>query len=124
MNLHRLAPLTLSLVMFAMPAIAQQAADKVVPEAASGVDAKRLVHAEKQMVVAAHPLAAEAGRDILRAGGSAADALVAVQTVLGLVEPQSSGLGAAPASCHGATLWRRRSNWPIRDLRSRPGSTR
>ena len=37
--------------------------------------------------------AAEAGLAVLRAGGSAADALVAVQTVLGLVEPQSSGLG-------------------------------
>ena len=45
------------------------------------------------MVSAAHPLAAEAGAGVLAAGGSAADAMVAVQTVLGLVEPQSSGLG-------------------------------
>jgi gamma-glutamyltranspeptidase/glutathione hydrolase len=45
------------------------------------------------MVVAANPLAAEAGRAILNEGGSAADALVTVQTVLGLVEPQSSGIG-------------------------------
>jgi gamma-glutamyltranspeptidase / glutathione hydrolase len=45
------------------------------------------------MVAAANPLAAEAGAKVLRAGGSAIDAAVAVQAVLGLVEPQSSGLG-------------------------------
>lgn len=45
------------------------------------------------MVTAAHPLAVEAGLKILREGGSAVDAAVAVQAVLGLVEPQSSGLG-------------------------------
>jgi gamma-glutamyltranspeptidase / glutathione hydrolase len=44
------------------------------------------------MVVAANPLAAQAGLAVLDAGGSAADAAVAVQAVLGLVEPQSSGL--------------------------------
>ncbi len=45
------------------------------------------------MVVAANPLAAEAGRRILERGGDAVDAAVAIQAVLGLVEPQSSGLG-------------------------------
>jgi gamma-glutamyltranspeptidase/glutathione hydrolase len=45
------------------------------------------------MVVAAHPLAAEAGIRILRAGGGAVDAAIAVQLVLSLVEPQSSGIG-------------------------------
>ena len=44
-------------------------------------------------VGAANPLAVEAGLHILRAGGSAVDAAVSVQTMLGLVEPQSSGLG-------------------------------
>jgi gamma-glutamyltranspeptidase/glutathione hydrolase len=47
----------------------------------------------RAMVVAANPHAAQAGLEVLRAGGSAADAAVAVQAVLGLVEPQSSGLG-------------------------------
>ncbi|WP_425483862.1 gamma-glutamyltransferase [Caulobacter soli] len=45
------------------------------------------------MVAAANPLAVEAGLRVLRDGGSAVDAAVAVQAVLGLVEPQSSGLG-------------------------------
>jgi gamma-glutamyltranspeptidase / glutathione hydrolase len=44
-------------------------------------------------VVAANPLAVEAGAEILRKGGSAVDAAVAVQAMLGLVEPQSSGVG-------------------------------
>ncbi|RAK58287.1 gamma-glutamyltransferase [Phenylobacterium deserti] len=45
------------------------------------------------MVAAANPMAVEAGLNVLRRGGSAVDAAVAVQAVLGLVEPQSSGLG-------------------------------
>jgi len=74
-------------------ASAQQQSDVIAPEAPSAIAEKQAVQATKQMVVAANPLAAQAGLDVLRAGGNAADALVAVQTVLGLVEPQSSGLG-------------------------------
>lgn len=59
----------------------------------SGHGAGAAVIAERHMVAAAHPLAAEAGRQILRDGGSAVDAAIAAQAVLGLVEPQSSGLG-------------------------------
>ncbi len=68
----------------------------VSPEAQAALDAKAAgapVDASTWMVAAANPLAVEAGARVLREGGSAADAMVAVQAVLGLVEPQSSGLG-------------------------------
>jgi len=51
------------------------------------------VEARTQLVVTANPHASAAGREILRAGGSAVDAAIAVQLVLTLVEPQSSGIG-------------------------------
>lgn len=68
--------------------------DPAAPEAASGYrTGMQPVHARSYMVVTNTPLASKAGCDVLKAGGSAADAAVAVQMVLGLVEPQSSGLG-------------------------------
>ena len=85
--------LALLLAALTIPAVAQQAADTVAPESRSAIEAKKPVHASRQMVAAANPVATQAGLDVLRAGGSAADAVVAVQAVLGLVEPQSSGLG-------------------------------
>lgn len=87
-----LAVFTVS-ILFAHVANAQDVADRVAPEFSSGITQKQLVKAEKQMVVAANPYASEAGFAILQKGGNAIDAMVAVQTVLGLVEPQSSGLG-------------------------------
>lgn len=76
-------------------AAAQQAADAVAPEAATGTTAGMSdpVEAQEWMIAAANPLAAQAGAEALRRGGTAADAMVAAQAVLGLVEPQSSGLG-------------------------------
>lgn len=100
-----------TLMTAALPLSAQQAADSVDPEKAVAVpaafagisdaaraayDAKtrgQSVTANTWMVAAANPHAVEAGARVLRAGGTAADAMVAVQAVLGLVEPQSSGLG-------------------------------
>ncbi|MCQ0971604.1 gamma-glutamyltransferase [Paracoccus sp. TK19116] len=104
----------LALLLSGTAAGAQQATDAVAPEAATEAGAQtdafeglseagrdamaakmagQPVAAENWMVTAANPQAVEAGAEVLRAGGSAADAMVAVQTVLGLVEPQSSGLG-------------------------------
>ncbi|MGE0723467.1 MAG: gamma-glutamyltransferase [Alphaproteobacteria bacterium] len=56
--------------------------------------------ARHAMVVAANPHASEAGRRILRAGGNAVDAAIAVQLVLTLVEPQSSGIGGGAFLLH------------------------
>lgn len=56
--------------------------------------------AQRHMVAAAHPLAVATGLEILRAGGSAVDAAVAVQMVLCLVEPQSSGIGGGAFLLH------------------------
>ncbi len=78
----------LALLLLAAPAFAFD-----LPEGASGLTPKPLAKAKKHMVVAAHPLAAEAGLAMLRKGGGAIDAGIATQMVLTLVEPQSSGIG-------------------------------
>jgi gamma-glutamyltranspeptidase / glutathione hydrolase len=52
------------------------------------------------MAASAHPLATEAGREVLRAGGTAVDAAIAIQLVLTLVEPQSSGIGGGAFLLH------------------------
>ncbi|MET0408837.1 MAG: gamma-glutamyltransferase [Hyphomicrobium sp.] len=83
--------LAISCLLIAVAASAQEF--RPPPEAASGTTDKTLVTANRHMVAAAEPLAAEAGREILRKGGTAVDAAIAVELVLGLVEPQSSGLG-------------------------------
>jgi gamma-glutamyltranspeptidase/glutathione hydrolase len=65
----------------------------LAPERSSGYIAKQGWTAKKFMVVAANPLAVDAGYQMLKAGGSAIDAAIATQMVLTLVEPQSSGIG-------------------------------
>ncbi len=68
-------------------------AQNQAPERPSGWTDKAPVTARHWMVAAANPLAVDAGYTILKQGGNAVDAAIAVQLVLGLVEPQSSGLG-------------------------------
>ena len=69
------------------------AAEPNAPERPSGPTAKQAASARHQMVATANPLATDAGDAILRRGGTAIDAAIAVQMVLNLVEPQSSGIG-------------------------------
>lgn len=95
-------------VLLSSPLWAQQAADTVAPEVGGAGEqalsnavraaqkakaAGQPVMADDWMIVAANPYATQAGARVLRAGGTAADAAIATQLVLGLVEPQSSGLG-------------------------------
>lgn len=103
---HALAVLFCLIVTFGN---AQQSADEVAPEgstalggyaaspavaAAQTLKAEGLpVEAQSWMISVANPYAAQAGAAVLAAGGTAADAMVSAQAVLGLVEPQSSGLG-------------------------------
>ena len=100
-----------ALTLISISVQAQQASDEVLPEAeialaieletlspevATSLAAKargKPVLAKDWMVAVANPHAATAGARVLKEGGTAADAMVAVQAVLGLVEPQSSGIG-------------------------------
>ena len=70
------------------------------PEGSSGYTEKPGWATEQFAVAAANPLATDAGYQVLKAGGSAIDAAIAVQMVLGLVEPQSSGIGGGAFLLH------------------------
>ncbi len=94
--LNRFRLSALSLVVVALTACHAPPASTLptAPEAASGFRTDlQTRHASRHMAAAANPLAAEAGRAMLRQGGSAIDAAIAMQAVLTLVEPQSSGIG-------------------------------
>ncbi|MCZ8251609.1 MAG: gamma-glutamyltransferase family protein [Hylemonella sp.] len=99
---HLLALLTAAMLVGA-PAGAKSPAPAgapLQPEAASGRQAKPGWSSRKFAVAAAHPLAVDAGYRVLKEGGSAIDAAVAVQMVLTLVEPQSSGIGGGAFLLH------------------------
>jgi len=91
------APILALFLIVALPAVAQP------------------VVAQNHMVVASHSAAAEVGRAILRGGGSAVDAAVAVQAVLTLVEPQSSGIGGGAFLLHWNPAARELSAWDGRE---------
>ena len=90
--MHKLMPFLLAALWagFVSPSHADSPAQ---PEAASGTGVAREARGRLFMAVTANPLATDAATEILREGGTAADAAIAAQLVLNLVEPQSSGLG-------------------------------
>ncbi|MDD9910344.1 MAG: gamma-glutamyltransferase [Ahrensia sp.] len=111
---RRLSLIAASFALLFATGYAQQATDEVAPESGTtqqqapaddGVVAPKpgariaspnlrpAIKAQKWMVTVANPLAAQAAADVLKGGGNAVDAAVAAQAMLGLVEPQSSGLG-------------------------------
>ena len=86
----------LTLAAIAMIAVSSvRAEDKapLAPTAAAPAAAEQPVRGKSWMISAENPLAVRAGAGVLADGGSAVDAMVAIQLVLGLVEPQHSGLG-------------------------------
>jgi gamma-glutamyltranspeptidase / glutathione hydrolase len=77
--------------------------------------ARTAATATSYMVAAANPLAVEAGLELLRAGGSAADAAIGVQLVLNLVEPQSSGIGGGAFALHWQAATRQLTTYDGRE---------
>ncbi|MCC5884731.1 MAG: gamma-glutamyltransferase [Halomonas sp.] len=96
----------ISACMLGLPLLAsaetafQYEAPAIAPESASGYTEKPGWATERFAVAAANPLATDAGYQVLKAGGSAVDAAIAVQMVLTLVEPQSSGIGGGAFLMH------------------------
>lgn len=88
----------LIVALHATSAFAQRSRDE--PELPGDITTRQAVVAKRAMVSAAHPIATEAGIEMLKRGGSATDAAIAVQLVLGLVEPQASGIGGGAYFMH------------------------
>ena len=85
---------------FALGQLGNPTDDTRLPSEPSINTSKKIQASKGFSVVSAHPLATQAGYDILKAGGSAMDAAVAIQMVLTLVEPQSSGIGGGAFILH------------------------
>ncbi len=89
-----------SALLLAVTTIVHAQPSRSDPEPATAEAVKKQVRAKEFMVTAANPLAVQAGYDVLKEGGSAVDAVIAVQMVLNLVEPQSSGIGGGAFILH------------------------
>src|SRR5690606_28480404 len=103
----RVALCAAAIAVTATASLAQQQRGPQAPEIGTGIATKQLAMARRHMVAAANPFAVEAGLEMLAAGGTAMDAAVAVQLVLNVVEPQSSGIGGGAFLLHfnSATAW-------------------
>lgn len=91
-RMFQLFILTLALLFQSFQAFSQDI-ERPAPEIATGITQTDQAYGAQFMAVTAHPEATKVAYDILKRGGTAADAGIAAQLVLGLVEPQSSGLG-------------------------------
>ncbi|MCO5118667.1 MAG: gamma-glutamyltransferase [Burkholderiaceae bacterium] len=87
---------------FAREPLADADSLRASPEASTGIGAASRGFGRSDMVVAAHPAAVAAARDMLESGGGAVDAAIAAQMVLNLVEPQSSGIGGGGFLLHSS----------------------
>ncbi len=91
MRRPRVPVLVLAALLAAGPVLARDR--DAFGEPAAGRSGRQAVHAGRFMIVAAHPLAARAGYEVLKSGGNAVDAAIAALLALNVVEPQSSGIG-------------------------------
>lgn len=99
---HRMAAAAVFLLLTAcaQPPVTRADRGSMQPEGASGYADKPGWNTRTFAVAAANPLATDAGYQMLKAGGSAVDAAIAVQMVLSLVEPQSSGIAGGAFLLH------------------------
>lgn len=114
----QMKPLLVAIALAGLAACAPRAALPPTAAPPAAVAPAAPAKERQAFVAAAHPIAVEAGLEVLRKGGSAVDAAVAVQAMLSLVEPQSSGLGGGAfmvrydARTKGITVYNGRETAP------------